>query len=157
MKALTPMPLDNQPNAVVRLFSGVTGEGGYDRKELPTGRVQLLFKGAQIGGWADDRNGPHWYVIENKRTVALHPSYRPILQHFGFERVDQSGAAILLARPRRRWNVGVQESHRRNHRNRLGCVVALRRGRALLKLSPRMGGIATKGNRSAVPVRRAPL
>ncbi len=84
------MQLNDQPKAVIHLFSNLTGEGRYKRKELPSGRVQLLFKGAQIGGWVDDHNGPHWYVLENERTVALHPSYRVILEHFGFERISQN-------------------------------------------------------------------
>ena len=84
------MQLNGQPKAVIHLFSSIDGKGRYNRKKLPTGRVQLLFNSAQIGGWADDSNGPHWYVLENKRTVALNPSYRPILEHFGFERISQN-------------------------------------------------------------------
>ena len=84
------MKLNDQPKAVIQLFSSIDGKGRYNRKELPTGRVQLLFNNAQIGGWADDSNGPHWYVLENKRTVALHTSYRVILEHFGFERISQN-------------------------------------------------------------------
>ena len=84
------MRLKNQPKAVIHLFSKIEGEGRYNRKVLPTGRVQLLFKNAQIGGWANDSNGPHWYVLENERTLALNPSYRVILEHFGFERISQN-------------------------------------------------------------------
>ena len=84
------MEMSNQPKAVIQLFSTVEGKGRYSRKELPTGRIQLLFDNAQIGGWADDDNGPHWYVLENKRVVALHPSYRVILDHFGFDRIPQN-------------------------------------------------------------------
>ena len=85
------MPLSEQTKAVHHLFSGITGEGRYKRKELPTGRVQLLFDNAQIGGWADDSNGPHWYVLENKRIVSLNPSYQPILELFGFKRITHDG------------------------------------------------------------------
>ena len=79
--------LIDQPKSVAYLFSTIDGKGRYNREDLPSGRVQLMFNGAQIGGWADDSNGPHWYVLENKRTVALHPSYKIILEHFGFERI----------------------------------------------------------------------
>ena len=84
------MRFNEQPKAVIRLFSSIDGKGRYNRNDLPSGRIQLLFKGAQIGGWADDSNGPHWYVLENKRTLALNPSYRVILEHFGFERIRQN-------------------------------------------------------------------
>ena len=84
------MELNEQPKAVIHLFSSIDRQGHYNRKDLPSGRVQLLFNGAQIGGWADDYNGPHWYVLENKRTLALNPSYRVILEHFGFERIRQN-------------------------------------------------------------------
>ena len=79
-----------QPKAVSHLFSSIDGQGRYNRKDLPSGRVQLLFKGVQIGGWADDSNGPHWYVLENKRTLALNSSYQVILEHFGFERIRKN-------------------------------------------------------------------
>ena len=83
--------MSNQSKAMFHLFSTIDGKGRYSRKELPTGRIQLLFDDAQIGGWADDQNnGPHWYVLENKRIVALNPSYRVILDHFGFERIRQN-------------------------------------------------------------------
>ena len=48
------MQLNGQPKAVIHLFSSIDGKGRYDRKELPSGRVQLLFNSAQIGGWVDD-------------------------------------------------------------------------------------------------------
>lgn len=80
------MQLHNQPNPVIHLFGGVTGVGRYSSKALRT-RVQLLFDDIRIGGWADDSNGPHWYVLENKQIADLHPSFRVILEHFHFERI----------------------------------------------------------------------
>lgn len=82
------MQLSNQPTAVIHLFSGIEGNDRYSREEKKTGRVQLLFEGNLIGGYADD-TGPHWYVLENRRTLALNPSYRVILEHFGFDRTPQ--------------------------------------------------------------------
>ena len=43
------------------------------------------------GCWADDSNGPYWYVLENKRTLALNLSYRVTLDHIGFERLSRFG------------------------------------------------------------------
>lgn len=82
------MELDNQPTAVIHFFSKIEGKDRYSRQEHPTGRVRLLFDGEPIGGYADD-TGPHWYVLENRRTLALNPSYRAILEHFGFDRTPQ--------------------------------------------------------------------
>ena len=75
---------------MIHLFSRIEGNSRYDLKELPKGREQLPFNNAQIEGWADDLNGPHWYVLENNRALALSPSYRPILEHFRFERVTHN-------------------------------------------------------------------
>ena len=80
------MQLNDQPKSVIHLFSAITVESGYKLEEAKT-RIRLLFDNRLIGGWADDRNGPHWYVRENESTKKLNPCYRPILEHFGFERM----------------------------------------------------------------------
>ena len=77
---------NEQPEPVIHLFSRIPRDGSYTWRQLKTGRVRLFFDGAFIGGWAADSTGPHWYVRENANTVALHPCYAQILDHFGFSR-----------------------------------------------------------------------
>ena len=79
------MQLHNQPTSVIHLFDGLTSGGRYSSKRLKE-RIQLLFDCKPIGGWADDSNGHHWYVLETK-CINLNPSFRIILEHFDFERI----------------------------------------------------------------------
>ena len=79
------MQLHDQPRPVTHLLGSINGDR-YSYNCLKE-RIQLWFDGIHVGGWADDRNGPHWYVLENKRIDDLNPSYRVILEHFRFDRV----------------------------------------------------------------------
>ena len=71
----TLMKLNDQPKTVQQLFRRIEGSDRYAQKLLAT-RIQLLFDGRVLGGWADDsNNGQHCYVLENPHTLGLHPSY----------------------------------------------------------------------------------
>lgn len=81
------MTLDDQPEAVGHLFRQIDRANYSIEPSRKTNRIRLLFRGIPLGGWADDTNGPHWYVFENANVRRLHPGHRQILEHFGFSRV----------------------------------------------------------------------
>ncbi len=91
------MKLKDQPAAVKHLFRQIGGDGHYTLEERDSGRILLLFDNTRIGGWVDDHHGPHWYILQNNETLGLHPSYRHIVEHFGFSQIAD--------RKRRYWRV----------------------------------------------------
>ena len=91
------MELNEQPKAVQQLF-GHVGESELYKLEYRETRIRLLFDTLVLGGWADDSNGQHWYVLENNRTLGLNSSFTSILERLRFLRRRQGARHYWLAK-----------------------------------------------------------